>query len=121
MSWQLEVPCRCRREELARIALSLPAGLRLQATCDLRYYNGQFIDLRQSTVDMNQYRKDRNGVNEVFYLSGTFVVSGEIRVEPNDSGTLFFIPRRASTISRLQGVARRHGFRWDLSCPCFGS
>ena len=92
-SWQREVPCHCEGETLARITLTLPSGLRLKAACGLRRHDGQFIDLRRSAVDMDRYDKNGNSVDGVFYISGTLVLDGEIRVEPSDGGNLFFIPR----------------------------
>ena len=42
---------------------------------------------------MDRYGKDGGSVDGVFYLSGTVVVSGELRVEPHNGGNLHFIPQ----------------------------
>jgi len=90
--WQRDVPCYCKAEELARVRVKLPKGLKLHAVCALRSSDGRFVNLTHQSVDMNRYDKTGNTLDGEFYLSGALSLSGSIRVEPGNSGDLWFTP-----------------------------
>ena len=90
--WQRDVPCHCRADELARVKLALPKGLTLDAVCALRKADGTFVDLRRQSADLTRYDAAGNSYDGEFHLSGTLSMSGTIRVEPGNSGELWFTP-----------------------------
>lgn len=92
--WMHEVACYCSANELARVHLSLPSGLYLEAVCGLHNAKGESIDLRKHSINMDEYDSTGNSFDGEFHLKGSLVVSGVIRVEPGDAGDLWFTPDR---------------------------
>ena len=89
---QRDVPCFCQRAELARVKVALPKGVALHAVCGLQGTDGRSVNLGRERVDMNRFGATGDSFDGEFYLSGTLALSGSIRVEPGNSGELWFTP-----------------------------
>jgi hypothetical protein len=88
--WQRKVTCNCG-PALSRLTVTLPKGLSVSAACGLRKSTAsRDIDLTKESLNMDGYDPSGDYPSGILYLSGMTTLSGSVRVEPGNSGELWF-------------------------------
>lgn len=95
-SQQSSVVCHCG-DELSKLEVTLPKGTHLEAVCGLTSIDpntgaGKQIDLNKFNMSLDRYDSSGNLPLGHIYLKGEMVLTGEVKIEPSDAGTVWFYP-----------------------------
>ena len=95
--WQYKAACQCGTE-LSNLEVTLPTGTHLEAVCDLYDSNEKPVDLNKTKISLERY--DSSGGYPAIgsiYISGELVLTGTVRIEPSNSGAMWFTPKLLKT------------------------
>ena len=86
-----KTPCYCG-SQLSNLTVTLPAGLRVETVCELRYYSAEgrnYIDLTREKVSLDSYRQGDYLKGGIF-LSGTTQtpITGTVVMEEGPEGSI---------------------------------
>jgi hypothetical protein len=101
--------CYCGAD-LNKVKLAVPKKLKLEAICGLSDLDGNAIDLRGKRIAFDHpVKNDLNGTRaeSTLYLSGELILSGEVRYEPGEAGSLYLNTPDANELTQSAYLATK--------------